>query len=182
VEVLGMRAARAARSALPPLRRRIGVVHQEFRLLAHLSAWDNVALPLRLAGRPESSLRADVAEMLDWIGLEAKEERSARGALGRRAAAPDHRARRGRTAGAAGGGRADLGTRCPPGAAAIALLAEMNRLGTTVVVATHSEDLPARHPARMLTLEAGRAGRRWLSAGASRAIRSACAGRWPTGC
>jgi cell division transport system ATP-binding protein len=38
----------------------------------------------------------------------------------------------------------------------IALMTEMNRLGTTVVVATHSEDLPARHPARMLTLEGGR--------------------------
>ena len=42
----------AARGALPRLRRRIGVVFQDFRLLSHLSAFDNVALPLRIAGRP----------------------------------------------------------------------------------------------------------------------------------
>src|SRR5687767_14507360 len=70
VEVLGTATARAARASLPALRRRIGVVYQEFRLLPHLSAFDNVALPLRLAGRKEASIRADVAEMLAWVGLE----------------------------------------------------------------------------------------------------------------
>jgi cell division transport system ATP-binding protein len=59
----------AARGVLPRLRRRIGVVFQDFRLLSHLSAFDNVALPLRIAGRPEGQIRADVTEMLRWVGL-----------------------------------------------------------------------------------------------------------------
>jgi cell division transport system ATP-binding protein len=58
-----------ARRELPPLRRRIGVVFQDFRLLEHLSAMDNVALPLRVAGAPEAEVRAHVGELLSWVGL-----------------------------------------------------------------------------------------------------------------
>ena len=156
VELLGVALSAARRRDLPPLRRRIGVVHQEFRLLAHLSAWDNVALPLRLAGMAESTIRNDVAELLDWIGLTGKEERRpeelsggeqqrltiARAVVTRPALL------------VADEPTSELDAR--QARRTIALLAEMNRLGTTVVVATHSEDLPARHPARMLTLEGGR--------------------------
>jgi cell division transport system ATP-binding protein len=60
------------RGELPALRRKIGVVFQEFRLIGHLSAFDNVALPLRVAGRPESEIREQVAELLDWVGLADK--------------------------------------------------------------------------------------------------------------
>lgn len=59
----------APRSALPPLRRRIGVVFQEFRLLAHLTAFENVALPMRVAGINQSQYREDVRELLNWVGL-----------------------------------------------------------------------------------------------------------------
>jgi cell division transport system ATP-binding protein len=69
LSILGADIERAERRALPGLRRRIGVVFQDFRLLAHLSVYDNVALPLRLAGRPEGQIRADVQEMLRWVGL-----------------------------------------------------------------------------------------------------------------
>jgi cell division transport system ATP-binding protein len=73
VEVLGLRMDQGARrAALPALRRRIGVVFQDFRLLPYLPVFDNVALPLRLAGHAEASLRADVTEMLRWVGLEHK--------------------------------------------------------------------------------------------------------------
>jgi cell division transport system ATP-binding protein len=147
VELLGIPLSRARRRDLPPLRRRIGTVHQEFRLLSHLSAWDNVALPLRLAAIPESTVREDVAELLDWIGLTGKEDRRpeelsggeqqrltiARAVVTRPALLDARQARR-----------------------VLALLTEMNRMGTTVVVATHSEDLPERHPARMIALEGGR--------------------------
>ncbi|MEL6359946.1 MAG: cell division ATP-binding protein FtsE [Pseudomonadota bacterium] len=59
----------APREALPPLRRRIGVVFQEFRLLDHLTAFENVALPLRVAGVNHSQYREDVRELLNWVGL-----------------------------------------------------------------------------------------------------------------
>src|ERR1700709_816064 len=61
--------ATARRRDLPALRRRIGVVFQDFRLLDHLSAFDNVALPLRLAGKRVSDFSHDVSELLSWVGL-----------------------------------------------------------------------------------------------------------------
>ncbi len=57
---------------IPHLRRKMGVVFQDFRLLPHLTVYDNVALPMRVTGRPELSYRADVEELLDWVGLKAK--------------------------------------------------------------------------------------------------------------
>ncbi|MEM6538647.1 MAG: cell division ATP-binding protein FtsE [Pseudomonadota bacterium] len=59
----------APREALPSLRRRIGVVFQEFRLLNHLTAFENVALPMRIAGVNQSTYREDVRELLNWVGL-----------------------------------------------------------------------------------------------------------------
>ena len=52
------------------LRRRIGVVFQDFRLLDHLTTYENVALPLRVLGKDEASYRAEVIELLHWVGLE----------------------------------------------------------------------------------------------------------------
>jgi len=57
------------RERLPDLRRRLGVVFQNFRLVPNLTAFDNVALPLRLAGMDEARAMKSVAEMLDWVGL-----------------------------------------------------------------------------------------------------------------
>ncbi len=51
------------------LRRRIGIVFQDFRLLEHLNVRDNVALPLRIAGAPEREIRENVPELLGWLGL-----------------------------------------------------------------------------------------------------------------
>jgi cell division transport system ATP-binding protein len=69
VSLFGVETNRLRRRDLAPLRRRIGVVFQEFRLLDHLSAYDNVALPLRITGRPEASYRQDVVDLLGWVGL-----------------------------------------------------------------------------------------------------------------
>ena len=55
--------------AMLQMRRHIGIVFQEFRLLDHLTTFENVALPLRVLGEPESSYRANVTELLDWVGL-----------------------------------------------------------------------------------------------------------------
>ena len=69
ISLFGRDIATTARGELPELRRRIGVVFQEFRLLNHLSAFDNVALPLRVAGVRESDVRKNVSELLAWVGL-----------------------------------------------------------------------------------------------------------------
>ena len=54
------------------LRRRVGIVFQDFRLVAHLSVRDNVALPLRIAGAPQREIRENVPELLSWMGLDGK--------------------------------------------------------------------------------------------------------------
>ena len=51
------------------MRRNIGVVYQEFRLIPHISAFDNVALPLRITKLKESLIRKNVEELLEWVGL-----------------------------------------------------------------------------------------------------------------
>jgi cell division transport system ATP-binding protein len=155
LEVLGIPVERAERRALPRLRRRIGVVFQDFRLLPHLSAYDNVALPLRLAGRPEGQIRADVLEMLRWVGLSKKRDsRPAELSGGEQQRVAIARAVVGRPSLLL----ADEPTGNLDEAQAerlMQLLKEMNRLGTTVVVATHNDAMVARHPGRALRLDLG---------------------------
>lgn len=69
IRLFGEDAVILPRDRLPGFRRRIGVVFQDFRLIPHLSAADNIALPLRVAGMAESEIARAVREMLDWIGL-----------------------------------------------------------------------------------------------------------------
>ena len=57
------------REQMPQLRRKLRVVFQDFRLISHLTAFDNVALPLRVAGVREAELTDPVTEMLEWVGL-----------------------------------------------------------------------------------------------------------------
>ena len=69
VTLFGEDVTAARREALPALRRRIGVVFQEFRLLDHLTAFENVALPMKVAGINPNQYREDVRELLNWVGL-----------------------------------------------------------------------------------------------------------------
>ena len=62
-------ATRLQPNEVAAIRRRIGIVFQDFRLLDHLTAYENVALPLRVAGRDEASYRSEVVELLGWVGL-----------------------------------------------------------------------------------------------------------------
>jgi len=156
LSLLGVQVETARRRDLPPLRRQIGTVFQDFRLLDHLSAFDNVALPLRLAGRPEGQVRADVAEILRWVGLARRAEAHppelsggeqqrvaiARAVIGRPALL---------LADEPTGNLDDV-----QAVRLMQLLAELNRLGTTILVATHNVALVRRHPARALQLEEGR--------------------------
>lgn len=154
--VLGMDIAGARRAELPPLRRQIGMVFQDFRLLPHLSAFDNAALPLRIAGRSEGQIRADVTEMLRWVGLAGKTDaRPAEMSGGEQQRVAIARAVVGRPSLLL----ADEPTGNLDDAQAMRLMVlfgELNRLGTTVVVATHNDALVARHPGPALRLEAGR--------------------------
>lgn len=69
VEMFGIDAAQAPRAALPQLRRRIGMVYQDFRLLNHLTVAENIALPLKVMGEPKRQALAKAREMAEWVGL-----------------------------------------------------------------------------------------------------------------
>jgi len=156
LEVLGTAIERCKRRDLPPLRRRIGTIFQDFRLLPHLSAFDNVALPVRLAGRPEGQVRADVEEMLRFVGLTRRSDaRPAELSGGEQQRVAIARAVIARPklllADEPTGNLDDVqATRL------MQLLIELNRLGTTAVVATHNQALVQRYPGRALVLADGR--------------------------
>jgi cell division transport system ATP-binding protein len=69
VSLFGVDTSRLKRPELANLRRRVGVVFQEFRLLDHLTAYENAALPLRVSGDNERRYRKDVEDLLRWVGL-----------------------------------------------------------------------------------------------------------------
>src|SRR3970282_3047506 len=69
MHVLGQDITRVTPSKRAQLRRRIGIVFQDFRLLDHLTTWENVALPLRVMGKKEAEYREDVTDLLCWVGL-----------------------------------------------------------------------------------------------------------------
>jgi cell division transport system ATP-binding protein len=69
ISLFGQDATLLDKDAITQLRRRVGVVFQDFRLLDHLTTYENVALPLRVVGRADSSYRGEVVELLRWVGL-----------------------------------------------------------------------------------------------------------------
>jgi len=156
ITLFGHDLATSRRTAFPALRRRIGVVFQDFRLLDHLSAFENVALPLRLAGRREQDYRQDVEELLTWVGL------------GDRMAAPPPTLSGGEQQRVAIAravvGRPDLLIADEPtgnvdpeiGQRLIRLFSELNRLGTTVLIATHDRGLIEKSRAKEMRLVDGR--------------------------
>jgi len=70
IRLFGQAVDMMSRSVKAQIRRQIGVVFQDYHLLNHLNAFDNVALPLRLAGEKESDIKKHVSELLSWVGLE----------------------------------------------------------------------------------------------------------------
>ncbi len=112
--------ATLSKDAVATLRRRIGIVFQDFRLLDHMTTYENVALPLRVMGRREDSYRDEVVELLNWVGLGERMLGAAAGALGRRETARGDRARGDRAAATAARRRTHGQCRSEPRAAAVA--------------------------------------------------------------
>jgi len=141
---------------LPMARRKIGVVSQDLLLLDHLSAFDNTALPLRIAGHKSAEYRNDVAELLTWVGLGARMQ-----ALPPTLAGGEKQ--RLAIARAVVGRPEILLADEPTGNVdhemalrIYRLFVELNRLGTTVIIATHDQDLVARSGRPVLHLDKGR--------------------------
>ncbi|HEX3665731.1 MAG TPA: cell division ATP-binding protein FtsE [Rhizomicrobium sp.] len=156
ITLFGCDLATTPRSKYPALRRRIGVVFQDFRLLDHLSAFDNVALPLRLAGKRVDNYAHDVEELLDWVGLgnklEAKPPTLSGGEQQRIAIARAVVARPDLLLADEPTGNVDpdIAQRL------VRLFEELNRLGTTVLIATHDRSLLEQTKAREMRLVDGR--------------------------
>jgi cell division transport system ATP-binding protein len=156
ITLFGQDLASAGRRQFPALRRRIGVVFQDFRLLAHLSAFDNVALPLRIAGRDAADYRHDVEELLSWVGLggrlDAKPPTLSGGEQQRIAIARAVVARPDLLLADEPTGNVDpdMGQRL------IRLFEELNKLGTSVLIATHDRSLIESARAREMRLVDGR--------------------------
>jgi cell division transport system ATP-binding protein len=156
IRLFGEELAEAERDALPNFRRRIGVVFQDFRLIRHLSAFDNVALPLRIAGASDSEVDGPVREMLAWVGL--ADRASARpatlsGGEQQRVAIARAVINRPELLVAdepTGNVDAEMANRL------MNLFTALNRLGTTVVIATHDVGLISATPgAQLVRLESG---------------------------
>jgi cell division transport system ATP-binding protein len=141
---------------MPALRRRIGVVFQDFRLLDHLTTFENVALPFRVLGREEAAYRADVIDLLRWVGLGDRMHAFPpilSGGEKQRAAIARALITRPEVL------LADepTGNVDPPLAKRLMrLFVELNKLGTSVVIATHDIALMNQFDARRLVLEDGR--------------------------
>jgi cell division transport system ATP-binding protein len=153
--VFGENVADLPASGRAALRRRIGIVFQDFRLLDHLTTWENVALPLRVMGKKESDYAEDVTDLLRWVGLgnrihaypeilsggEKQRAAIARAVIGR----PELLLADEPT------GNVDpaIGNRL------LRLFVELNRLGTSVIIATHDYALMDQLKAPRLMLNEG---------------------------
>ena len=156
IRVFGREISAIPQVELPMLRRRIGIVFQDFRLLDHMTTYENVALPLRVRGKDESSYRNDVLELLKWVGLgdrinvvppvlsggEKQRVAIARALIDQ----PEILLADEPT------GNVD-----PPMARRLLkLFQELNRVGTAVVIATHDLTLMDQVEARRMILTSGR--------------------------
>ncbi len=157
IGLFGHDVSRLDKDTLTGLRRRMGVVFQDFRLLDHLTLYENVALPLRVQGKDESSYRAEVTEFLRWVGLGERIHafppvlsggEKQRAAIARALIVkPDLLLADEPT----GNLDPSLARRL------LRLFMELNRLGTAVVIATHDIALMDQHDdARRLVLGEGR--------------------------
>ena len=143
------------RKHLSALRQRIGVVFQEFRLLPHLSAFDNVALPLRITGHSEKEIHNNVNELLEWVGLSDYKKslpQTLSGGQQQRVAIARAVIARPKLL------LADEPTGNLDDAISLRLMnlfEQLNRMGTTIVIATHSQAIMDQFAHPRLLLDQG---------------------------
>lgn len=156
VTMFGEDVMRLNQDRLLQMRRHIGIVFQEFRLLDHLTTFENVALPLRVLGQNEADYRENVRELLEWVGLgsridahppllsggEKQRAAIARAVIGR----PDILLADEPT----GNVDPELSERL------MNLFTELNRMGTTIIIATHELHLLEKFRLPRMTLDQGR--------------------------
>ncbi len=155
INMFGKNISTLSREELFKIRQRIGVVFQDFRLLNHLSTFDNVALPLRILGRDEKEIKDHVNELLDWVGLDkhknnlpptlsgGQQQRVAiaRAVIGQpKLLLADE---------PTGNLDDEIGFRL------MGLFEQLNRMGTTIVIATHNSKIIEQFGHPCLTLEKG---------------------------
>jgi cell division transport system ATP-binding protein len=156
ITLFGHDIATLPKDSLAMLRRRIGVVFQDFRLLDHMTTYENVALPLRILGRDENTYRDEVIELLRWVGLgdrmwalppvlsggEKQRAAIARAVIARPALLLADEP--------TGNVDPSLAQRL------LRLFVELNKSGTSIVIATHDIALMDQYDARRLVLHEGR--------------------------
>jgi cell division transport system ATP-binding protein len=156
VTLFGQSVNGISKDDLAHLRRKVGIVFQDFRLLDHLTTYENVALPLVVQGKEEASYRAEVIELLQWVGLGDKMHMPPvilSGGEKQRAAI----ARALIMQPALLLADEPTGNVDPPMARRLLrLFMELNRSGTAIVLATHDLQLMELLDARRLVLAEGR--------------------------
>ncbi len=156
IQMFGQNIGELGRDQLAAMRQRVGVVFQDFRLLNHMSAFDNVALPLRIQGRPEKEIQNNVAELLDWVGLGDQKyalPNTMSGGQQQRVAIARAVITRPRLLLAdepTGNLDDEIGFRL------MALFDQLNKMGTTVVIATHNQAIIDKFGHKRMILEKGR--------------------------
>ncbi len=155
LSLFGRDVAEISREDRALMRRRIGVVFQDFRLIDHLSTFENVALPLRILGTAEGKIKSMVIELLDWVGLSDCLEASP-------ATLSGGQQQRVAIARAVIGRPSLLLADEPTGNVddriaerLLYLFQELHRNGTTVLIATHNEPLTQTFPHPRLRLKGG---------------------------
>ena len=138
------------------LRKRIGIVLQDFRLLDHMTTYENVALPFRVMGREEASYRKEVIDLLKWVGLGERMDalppilsggEKQRAAIARAVISRPQLLLADEPTGSVD---PTLGRRL------LRLFIELNKSGTAVIIATHDITLMDQYEARRLVLHQGR--------------------------
>jgi cell division transport system ATP-binding protein len=156
VNLFGQDVSLLGKDQVANMRQRIGIVLQDFRLLDHMTTYENVALPFRVMGREESSYRREVIDLLKWVGLGERMDalppilsggEKQRAAIARAVISRPQLLLADEPTGSVD---PTLGRRL------LRLFIELNRLGTAVIIATHDITLMDQYEARRMVLHQGR--------------------------